>query len=92
MRSLQTHSVYSVLALATGLCLAACSKDEKTSLLVDVTLDKLVAGPPDQVTFAVSRGQTKFTNQQTDWSAASAGTLKVTLLLPAKRPGLSPWT
>jgi hypothetical protein len=88
MRSLQTHSVYSVLALATGLCLAACSKDEKTSLLVDVTLDKLVAGPPDQVTFAVSRGQTKFTNQQTDWSAASAGTLKVTLLLPAEAAGL----
>jgi len=76
-----------VLVLAAGLGLAACSKDDKTALLVDVRLDSLVAPPPDKITFVVSRGSTTFATQHANWSAATAGTLEVGLVLPDEAAG-----
>jgi len=87
MRFSRAHFAYSVLVLAGGLCLAACSKDEKTALEVNVTLGGDVKQQPDAVRFVLKGGGTTFIDRQADWSAASAGMLKVTLLLPAQAAG-----
>jgi hypothetical protein len=83
----RAHFAYSVLVLAGGLCVAACSKDEKTALEVNVTLSGDVKQQPDAVRFVLKGGGTTFIDRQADWSAASAGMLKVTLLLPAQAAG-----
>ena len=85
MRSLTSH--IAVLVLAAGLGLAACSKQDKTALLVDVTLDKLVTSQFDKITFVVSRGSSTFATQHVDLPAASAGPLEVALRLPAEAAG-----
>jgi hypothetical protein len=76
--------------LAAGLYLVACSKDERTALLVNVTLDSGATSPTpvatDAVVIEVSHGSAKFTSQF-PWSEANAGTLKATLLLPAAAAG-----
>lgn len=87
MHFLRAHFACSVLVLAGGLCLAACSKDEKTAIEVDVTLGGGVTQQPDAVRFVVTRGGTTFIDRQANWSDASAGKLKVTLLLPAEAAG-----
>ena len=87
MRFSRAHFAYSVLVLAGGLCLAACSKDEKTALEVNVTLGGDVKQQPDAVRFVLKGGGTTFIDRQADWSAASAGMLKATLLLPAQAAG-----
>jgi hypothetical protein len=86
MLSLRAHFGFSTLLFAAGLCLAACSKDEKTALEVDVSLDSSVKQQPTTVTIVLSRGSATFTNSY-PWSDATAGTLKATLLLPAAAVG-----
>jgi len=86
MRLFQSHLAQSMLVVAAGLSLAACSSDEKTALQVDVTLEAGLT-PPEKVTFDVSRAGAPYTHQQADWSAASAGKLKVALLLPTAAAG-----
>jgi hypothetical protein len=90
MPSLRSHFVFPALFLAAGLYLVACSKDERTALLVNVTLDSGATSPnpvaTDAVVIEVSHGSAKFTSQF-PWSEANAGTLKATLLLPAEAAG-----
>jgi hypothetical protein len=84
MMSLRFHFAFPTLFLAAGFCLTACSKDEKTALLVNVTNPATVA--IDTVVIEVSRGSANFTGKFL-WSEANAGTLKATLLLPAEAAG-----
>ena len=53
----RAHFAYSVLVLAGGLCLAACSKDEKTALEVNVTLSGDVKQQPDAVVLLEPHGR-----------------------------------
>jgi len=88
MLSVKSRIAFSVLVLAACVGLTACSQKEGTSLLVDVTLDKLVTPQPDKVTFVVSRDSSTFASQHVDWPATSAGTLEVALTLPAEAAGI----
>jgi hypothetical protein len=90
MLSLRAHFAFPTLFLAVGLFSVACSKDERTALLVDVSLESATVAL-DRVDIVVSRltqtdgGAAKFTSQF-PWSGA--GTLKATLLLPAEVAGI----
>ncbi|MGB8296308.1 MAG: hypothetical protein WCG85_12850 [Polyangia bacterium] len=91
MLSLRAHFAFPTLVLAAGLCLAACStKENKTALLVNVTLDSSAIAPDtvtiDTVVVVVNGGSAKFTGQF-PWSDAKAGLLSATLLLPAEAAG-----
>jgi hypothetical protein len=88
MLSLRARLAFPTLFLAAGLCLVACSKDDRTAVLVNVTLDTSAIKPGtvvlDTVAIVVSRGTAKFTSEF-PWSGS--GTLKATLLLPAPAAG-----
>lgn len=86
MRLFRPRFAQALLMVVAGLSLAACSEDGETALQVDVVVENGVE-QPTTVTFMVSRNATTYTNQQADWSAAVAGKLKVTLLLPAEAAG-----
>jgi hypothetical protein len=60
MLSLRARLAFPTLFLAAGLCLVACSKDDRTAVLVNVTLDTSAIKPGtvvlDTVAIVVSRG------------------------------------
>ncbi|HJX63271.1 MAG TPA: hypothetical protein VJ860_04885 [Polyangia bacterium] len=87
MRSLRSDITFSVLVLAAGLGLSACSTQKGTALLVDVTLDNLVTPRPDKITFVVSRQSRTFASQHVAWPATSVGPIEVALRLPAEAAG-----
>jgi hypothetical protein len=90
MLSLRAQFAFPTLVLAAGLCLSACStKENKTALLLNVTLDSSAIAPGTvtiDTVVVVVKGGSNFTGQF-PWSDAKAGLLSATLLLPAEAAG-----